>query len=52
MKLYPNQLQMLRTLLTVWSDNPEKLVGEILDALEHFYNSHKELQDALEETGS
>lgn len=52
MKLYPNQLQMLRTLLTVWSDNPEKLVGEILDAFEHFYNSHKELQDALEETGS
>jgi hypothetical protein len=52
MKLYPNQLQALRTLLTVWSDNPEKLVGEILDAFEHFYNSHKELQDALEETGS
>lgn len=52
MKLYSNQLQALKVLLKSWSDDPEVLVGEILDAFEAFHNSHKELQDALEETGS
>jgi len=31
MKLYQNQLQALKFLLKSWSNNPEVLVGEILD---------------------
>lgn len=52
MKLYPNQLQVLKVLLRSWTNNPEVLVGEILDAFEAFHNSHKELQVAFEEANS
>jgi predicted nuclease with TOPRIM domain len=49
MKLYPNQLQMLRTLLTVWSDNPEKLVGEILDEVEAVQNTTIKLEEEIKD---
>lgn len=49
MKLYQNQLQVLKSLLISWSNNPEVLVGEILDEVETVQTTVIKLKEEIED---
>ena len=49
MKLYQNQLQALKSLLKSWSNDPETLVGEILDEVEAVQNTVIKLEEEIKD---
>jgi hypothetical protein len=49
MKLYQNQLQALKFLLTSWSNDPETLVGEILDEVHSVQETVVELEEEIKD---
>jgi primosomal protein N' len=48
MKLYQNQLQALKFLLKSWSNDPETLVGEILDEVATVQTTVAKLKEEIE----
>lgn len=49
MNLYQNQIQALKFLLKSWSNNPETLVGEILDEVEVVQNTIIKLEEEIKD---
>lgn len=49
MKLYQNQLQALKSLLKSWSNDPEVLVGEILDEVGTVQTTVIKLKEEIED---